>query len=62
MNTRRTRGITIVALAVLLAAACWGSSGVFIKFLVADSGISALALAFWRDFLTFLILFISLSI
>lgn len=49
-------------LAVLLAAACWGSSGVFIKFLVADSGISALALAFWRDFLTFLILFVSLAI
>ena len=49
-------------LAVLLAAACWGSSGVFIKFLVADSGISALALAFWRDLLTFLILFISIAI
>ena len=49
-------------LAVLLAAACWGSSGVFITFLVADSGISALALAFWRDFLTFLILFASLAI
>lgn len=47
-------------LGVLLAAACWGSSGVFIKFLVADSGISALALAFWRDLFTFAVLFISL--
>ena len=53
---------TVGYLAVLLAAACWGSSGIFIKFLVADSGISALALAFWRDLLTFLILFTSIAI
>jgi drug/metabolite transporter, DME family len=49
-------------LAVLLACACWGSSGVFIKFVVADSGISALALAFWRDLSTFLVLLIGLAI
>ena len=49
-------------LAVLLASACWGTSGVFIKFLVADSGVTALPLAFWRDLTTFLILFISLSL
>lgn len=49
-------------LAVLLASACWGSSGVFIKFLVADCGISALALAFWRDLLTFLVLFAGVAI
>jgi DME family drug/metabolite transporter len=49
-------------LTVLLAAACWGSSGVFIKFLVADCGISALALAFWRDLLTFLVLFTGIAV
>lgn len=49
-------------LAVLLGAACWGSSGILIKFLVADSGISALALAFWRDFWTFLVLFVGLAV
>jgi drug/metabolite transporter, DME family len=49
-------------LGVLLACACWGSSGVFIKFVVADSGISALALAFWRDLTTFLVLLIGLAI
>ena len=47
-------------LGVLLASACWGSSGVFIKFLVADSGVSALALAFWRDLFTFTVLLATL--
>jgi len=42
--------------AVLLAAACWGTSGIFVKFIAADTGISALALAFWRDITTFLVL------
>jgi drug/metabolite transporter, DME family len=49
-------------LAVILATACWGSSGIWIKFLVADSGISALALAFWRDLSTSIILFTCLAI
>ncbi len=49
-------------LAVLLAAACWGTSGVFVKSVVADSGVTALALAFWRDLATFLTLFISLRL
>jgi DME family drug/metabolite transporter len=43
-------------LAVLLAAACWGMSGVFVKWVGAEIEISALALAFWRDLATFLVL------
>jgi DME family drug/metabolite transporter len=43
-------------LAVLVAAASWGTSGVFVKFIVAEVNFSALSLAFWRDLLTFLTL------
>lgn len=49
-------------LAVLLATACWGMSGIFVKFVVADTAISALALAFWRDLFTFLSLFIGVAV
>jgi drug/metabolite transporter, DME family len=58
----RPESDAIGLLAVLLASACWGSSGVWIKFVVADSGISALALAFWRDLCTFLVIGICLAI
>jgi drug/metabolite transporter, DME family len=53
------------SLAVLLAAACWGTSGVFVKFVaraMANGRISALALAFWRDITTFLILLIGIGL
>lgn len=43
-------------LAVVLATACWGTSGIFVKFVVASSEVTALALAFWRDLFTFLVL------
>jgi drug/metabolite transporter (DMT)-like permease len=43
-------------LAVLVAAACWGTSGIFVKFVVAESEVTALALAFWRDLTTFVVL------
>jgi drug/metabolite transporter (DMT)-like permease len=43
-------------LAVLVAAASWGTSGIWVKFIVVDADFSALALAFWRDLLTFLAL------
>jgi drug/metabolite transporter (DMT)-like permease len=43
-------------LAVLLATACWGTSGIFVKFIVDASAVTALALAFWRDLLTFVAL------
>lgn len=44
------------SLAVLAASACWGTSGLFISLFTAESGITALALAFWRDTVTFLVL------
>ena len=43
-------------LAVVAATVCWGTSGVFVKFIVADTGISALSMAFWRDMFTFVTL------
>ena len=49
-------------LAVLLATACWGTSGIWVQFIVDTSGISALALAFWRDFTTFLVLLLGLRL
>jgi drug/metabolite transporter (DMT)-like permease len=43
-------------LSVLLAAACWGTSGIFVKYIAAGTEVTALALAFWRDLTTFLVL------
>ncbi len=40
-------------MAVLLAAACWGASGIFVKLIMAAGPVSSLCLAFWRDFATF---------
>jgi DME family drug/metabolite transporter len=47
---------------VLFSTLCWGTSGIFVKFVVADSSISALALAFWRDLVSFLILLAGLRL
>ncbi len=44
-------------LAVLLATAAWGTSGIFVKFVAQSVEITALALAFWRDLFTFAVLF-----
>jgi drug/metabolite transporter (DMT)-like permease len=44
------------SLGVLFAAACWGTSAIFVKLLTTDAEISALALAFWRDLTTFIVL------
>jgi DME family drug/metabolite transporter len=49
-------------LAVVFAAACWGTSGIFVKLVAAEVEISALALAFWRDTTSFLVLLISLRL
>jgi drug/metabolite transporter (DMT)-like permease len=49
------------SMAVLVAAACWGTSGIFVKLIAAETAISALALAFWRDLVTFLVLLIGLA-
>ena len=48
--------------AVILATAAWGTSGVFVKFVGQSLPITALALAFWRDTFSFLILFLGLCI
>jgi drug/metabolite transporter (DMT)-like permease len=47
---------------VILATAGWGTSGLFLTFIVRMVPISALALAFWRDLTTFLCLFIGLAV
>ena len=48
--------------AVLLATACWGTSGVFAKLILAEGAVSALALAFWRNLTTFIILLVVLGL
>ena len=50
------------SLLVLGAAALWSTSGLFIRWTVADSGLTALSLAFWRDLATFLCLFMGLAV
>jgi drug/metabolite transporter (DMT)-like permease len=47
-------------LLVLGAAALWSTSGLFIRWTVASSGVSALSLAFWRDLATFACLLLGL--
>jgi len=56
------RSDPIGSLGVLFAAACWGTSGIFVKFVAGDTQISALALAFWRDITTCLLLLIGLGL
>ncbi len=43
-------------MAVVVAAATWGMSGIWITLVAKNSGCSAVALAFWRDFTAFSIL------
>ncbi len=51
------RQTLIGILAILLAASCWGMSGIFVKRILAEAGISSLALAFWRDTISFFAFF-----
>jgi DME family drug/metabolite transporter len=44
------------SLAVLAATALWGTSGIFVKLIVTSKGVTSFALAFWRDFFTFVVL------
>ncbi|MBT8364020.1 MAG: DMT family transporter [Deltaproteobacteria bacterium] len=47
--------------AIITAASFWGASGVFVKLITANEAVSATALAFWRDFATFIcLLFVGL--
>jgi drug/metabolite transporter (DMT)-like permease len=56
----RTRSDLWGIVSVFVAAACWGTSGIFVKFVTVDTDVSALALAFWRDITTFAVLFAGL--
>ncbi|MGA9532625.1 MAG: DMT family transporter [Anaerolineales bacterium] len=47
---------------VLLATACWSTSGIFIRFISDGSAYSPVGLAFWRDLTTFLVLLIGLAL
>lgn len=59
----RSGGRDVVGyLAVLLATACWGTSGIWVEFVVDASGVTALPLAFWRDLTTFVALFLGLRL
>jgi len=49
-------------LLVLGAAALWSTSGMFIRWILAGSGFSALSLAFWRDLATVLCLLVALGL
>jgi drug/metabolite transporter, DME family len=49
-------------IAVILASAGWATSGIFVKAILGGSDISPLALAFWRDLGTSVVLFIGMFI
>jgi drug/metabolite transporter (DMT)-like permease len=56
------RSNLVGALIVFASTACWGLSGVFVKFVTQDADVSALALAFWRDLTTFSTLLLGLRL
>jgi drug/metabolite transporter (DMT)-like permease len=57
------RGSRLLGLAfVVLATACWSTSGIFIRRVIDGSGISPVGLAFWRDFATFAALLVGLAV
>jgi drug/metabolite transporter (DMT)-like permease len=60
--TAVTRLDVLGYLVVLFATACWGTSGIFVKFVITDTQVSALALAFWRDLSTFLVLLVGIGL
>jgi drug/metabolite transporter (DMT)-like permease len=48
--------------AVLVATALWATSGIFIKFIVASSGVTALALSFYRNLFAFALLLVTIAV
>jgi drug/metabolite transporter (DMT)-like permease len=60
--TAAARSDLVGFLSVLFAAACWGTSGIFVTLIAADIEVSALALAFWRDITTFVVLLIGIEL
>lgn len=49
-------------LLVIVATACWATSGIFINLVANGAGLSAIGLAFWRDIGTFSALFFGLLV
>ena len=47
---------------VVLATACWSTSGIFINLIVDHSGITPVGLAFWRDIGSFTVLLTGLLV
>jgi DME family drug/metabolite transporter len=56
----QARSELIGTIAVLLASAVWATSGLFVKLILEETHVSALALAFWRDISTFSVFFLAL--
>jgi len=54
----RLSGILIVITATI----CWATSGIFINLIIRESGLSAVGLAFWRDFTTAILLLIGILV
>ncbi len=57
-SRNREKGVGLV----IVAAACWSTSGIWVKVIVDASGISAIDLAFWRDLATFIVLLVGVSL
>jgi DME family drug/metabolite transporter len=52
----RLSGILIA----LIATVCWSTSGIFIKLIIKETGLSAVGLAFWRDLTTSIMLLLGI--
>ena len=47
---------------VIIASACWATSGIFIKLIIQKGGISPVGLAFWRDLFSSLVILVGIMI
>jgi len=46
---------------MIIATACWGMTGIFVTLIIENSSMSPIALAFWRNFTAFLVLFVCIG-
>jgi DME family drug/metabolite transporter len=58
LDHSRIKGISLV----ILAAACWSTSGIFIKTIIQMSSLSPIGLAFWRDLISALVLLLGILV
>ena len=49
-------------LAMIIATACWGMTGIFVTLVIKNSSMSPAAMAFWRNFTAFLVLFVFIGV